>query len=84
MTSTLSRSILALNAVAMGDKKADLVLKNCKLVNVYTREIIPQTEIAIVNDRIAFVGSDASHTIGTKTTVIDLESKYVTPGFADP
>jgi len=84
VTSTLSRSILSLNAVAMGDKKADLVLKNCKLVNVYTREIIPQTEIAIVNDRIAFVGSDASHTIGTKTTVIDLEGKYITPGFADP
>ncbi|MFB5645689.1 MAG: amidohydrolase family protein, partial [Nitrosopumilaceae archaeon] len=68
----------------MGDKKADVVLKNCKLVNVYTREIIPQTDIAIVNDRIAFVGSDASHTIGTKTTVIDLEGKYVTPGLADP
>ena len=84
MTSTLSRSILALNAVAMGDKKADLVLKNCKLVNVYTREIIPQTEIAIVNDRIAFVGLGASHTIGSKTTVIDLEGKYVTPGLADP
>ncbi len=84
MTSTLSRSILALNAVAMGDKKADLVLKNCKLVNVYTRVIIPQNEIAIVNDWIAFVGSDSSHTIGTKTTVIDLEGKHVTPGFADP
>ncbi|HET6517660.1 MAG TPA: adenine deaminase C-terminal domain-containing protein [Nitrosopumilaceae archaeon] len=68
----------------MGEKKANVVLKNCKLVNVYTREIIPQSEIAIVSDRIAFVGSDASHTIGTKTTVIDLEDKYITPGFADP
>ena len=84
MTSSLSSSILTLNAVAMGEKKADVVLKNCKLVNVYTREIIPQTQIAIVNDRIAFVGNDASHTIGTKTTTIDLENKYITPGFADP
>ncbi len=84
MISTLSNSISTLNAVAMGDKKADLVLKNSKLVNVYTREILPRTEIAIVNDRIAFVGQDASHTIGKKTTVMDLEGKYVTPGFADP
>lgn len=84
MISTLSDSISTLNAVAMGDKKADMVLKNCKLVNVYSREIIPQTAISIINDRIAFVGTDASHTIGKKTTVIDLEGKYVTPGFADP
>jgi len=68
----------------MGDKKADLVLKNCSLVSVYTREIIPKTQIAIVNDRIAYVGPDASHTSGTKTAQIDLEDKYVAPGFADP
>jgi len=84
VTSTLSSSILSLNAVCMGEKNADMVLKNCKLLNVYTREIIPQTQIAILNDRIAFVGSDASHTIGSKTVVIDLEGKYVTPGLADP
>jgi len=82
--STLSSSILSLNAVAMGEKKASIVLKNCKLINVYTREIIPQTQIAILNDRIAFVGDDASHTIGSKTAVIDLEGNYITPGFADP
>ena len=68
----------------MGDSKADLVLKNCKLVNVYTREIIPNSQIAIIKDRIAFVGPDASHTAGPKTTIVDLEGKYVTPGFADP
>ena len=37
-----------------------------------------------LNDRIAFVGQDASHTIGSKTVIFDLEEKYVTPGFADP
>lgn len=68
----------------MGDKKADLILKNCNLLSVYTREIIPKTQIAIVNDRIAYVGPDAKHTQGPKTTVIDVENKYVSPGFADP
>jgi len=73
-----------LNSVAMGDKKADLVLKNCNLLSVYTKEIIPKTQIAIINDRIAYVGPDAAHTLGPKTAVIDVENKYVSPGFADP
>jgi adenine deaminase len=68
----------------MGDKKADLVLKNCNLLSVYTKEIIPKTQIAIINDRIAYVGPDASHTVGPKTTVIDVKNKYLSPGFADP
>ena len=68
----------------MGDKKADLVLKNCNLLSVYTKEIIPKTQIAIINDRIAYVGQDAAHTLGPKTTVIDVKDKFVSPGFADP
>jgi len=79
-----SSSISILNAVAMGDSKADLILKNCSLVSVYSHEILPQIQIAIVKERIAFVGPDASHTLGPKTVVIDLKEKYVTPGFADP
>ena len=82
--SSLATMIGTLNQVAMGEKKADIVLKNCKLVNVYSREIIPQTQIAILKDRIAYVGKDASHTVGAKTAIIDLEEKFVTPGFADP
>jgi len=84
MNSSLATSISSLNSVAMGDKKADLVLKNCNLLSVYTRETLPKIQIAIIHDRIAYVGPDASHTIGPKTTVIDVKDKYVSPGFADP
>jgi len=84
VNSSLANSIFSLNSVAMGDKKADLVLKNCNLLSVYTREIIPKIQIAIINDRIAYVGSDARHTLGKKTIVIDVKDKYVSPGFADP
>ncbi len=76
--------ISILNSVAMGDKKADLILKNCNLLSVYTREIIPKIQIAIIHDRIAYVGPDATHTLGPKTTVLDVSGKYVGPGFADP
>ena len=68
----------------MGDKKADLILKNCSLLSVYTGEIIPDIQIAIIKDRIAYVGPNADHTIGTKTILIDVKGKFVGPGFADP
>jgi adenine deaminase len=80
----LAAMISQLNAVAMGDKKADMILKNCSLVNVYTKEIIPNTHVALTKDRIAYVGPDASHTAGTSTAIIDLENKYLAPSFADP
>ena len=84
MDSTLASSISTLNSVAMGDMKADLVLKNCSLLSVYTREIIPKTQIAIIKDRIAYVGPDASHAVGPRTTVMDVKEKLVGPGLADP
>ena len=83
-SSLLASMISSLNSVALGEKKSDVVLKNCNLVNVYSKEITPHVEVAIYKDRIAYVGSDASHTIGVKTAVIDLEERYITPGFADP
>ena len=69
--------------VAMGREKADLVIRHGQWVCVQSGEIIPDTDIAIVNDRIAYVGSDASHTIGAETKVIDAEGKYLVPGLLD-
>ena len=80
----LSKSISQLNSVAMGEKKADILLKNCSVVSVYTNEIIKKLQVSISKDRIAYVGPDASHTVGKNTKIIDLQEKYLTPGFADP
>lgn len=82
--SSLSAVHSTLNAVAMGYKKANLVLKNCSLASVYTGEIIHKTQISIYDDRIAYVGPDAGPTIGSKTTLVDLHDKFVCPSFADP
>ncbi|MFY9300797.1 MAG: adenine deaminase C-terminal domain-containing protein [Candidatus Nitrosotenuis sp.] len=68
----------------MGDKKADLILKNCSLVNVYTKEITKNAQVAITKDRIAYVGPDAAHAAGVATAIIDLEEKFLSPSFADP
>lgn len=69
--------------VAMGRSPADLVIKNGRWVCVQTGEIIPQTDIAVVDGRFAYVGADASHTIGQGTRVIDAEGAYLVPGLLD-
>ncbi|KUO50920.1 MAG: adenosine deaminase [Desulfitibacter sp. BRH_c19] len=62
-------------------KFAERVLKNCKVVNVLTREIY-DADVAIEGKYILMVG-DCSGLIGEKTEVVDLAGKYVTPGFID-
>ena len=84
MKSNFSSTISQTNSVAMGDDFADLVLVNCSLVNVYTKEIQKKIQIAITNGRIAFVGTDASHTIGPKTKTLNVRNKFVSPSFVDP
>ena len=79
----ISKLTRTLVDVAMGREKADLVIKNGQWVCVQSGEILPDTDIAIVKDRIAYVGSDASHTIGAQTNVLDAEGKYLVPGLLD-
>lgn len=69
--------------VAMGRRPADRVLRNGRLLNVYSGEIIPHTDVAICGSRIAYVGNDASHTIGAKTEVIEVNGRYLLPGLCD-
>lgn len=68
---------------AMGRVPADLVIRNGQWVCVQTGEIIPHTDIAIRAGRIAYVGEDASHTIGKDTRVVDAEGQYLIPGLLD-
>lgn len=71
-----------LSRVAMGIIPAETVIKNAKLVNVCTHEIMENTDVAIHSGRIALVG-DASHCIGENTKVIDATGYYITPGLLD-
>ena len=84
MHSKFSSIFAEINSVAIGDDYADLILENCSLINVYTNEIQEKIQISIKNDRIAFVGEDASHTRGPKTKILDVKNKHVCPSFVDP
>ena len=66
---------------AAGKTPADIVVRNGKLVNVYSGEIY-SGGVAVSGDKIAAVG-DVDYTIGEGTRVIDAGGKYITPGFID-
>ncbi|WP_278683624.1 adenine deaminase [Paraclostridium bifermentans] len=59
------------------NKKSELVLKNANIVNVFSHEIV-KADVAIQKGIIVGIGSYD----GIKN--IDLNGKYITPGFIDP
>ncbi|GAB6189122.1 adenine deaminase [Marinitoga arctica] len=61
--------------VALGNEKPDVLLKNARLVNVFTGEI-EKTNVALFRKRIAGIGD---YQEGKE--VIDLEGMYLLPGF---
>ncbi|MDO4615260.1 MAG: adenine deaminase [Lachnospiraceae bacterium] len=61
---------------AHGDIEADLVIRNCKVVNVFTGEII-EGDIAVSGEEIAGVGSYHGK------VEIDAGGRYAAPGFID-
>ena len=63
--------------VAKGHKKADLVIKCAKVINVFSEEIY-ETDVAIVEDKIVGLGKDYE---GEKE--IDVGGKYLSPAFID-
>ena len=65
-------------AAAAGRIKADLVIKNCRIVNVLSGEII-LGEVAIYDGKI--IGMGATEYDGEK--IFDAGGKYLAPGFID-
>jgi len=62
--------------VARGEVEADLVLKNARLVNVFSGDVYV-TDVAIARSLIAGVGEYHGR------QEIDLEGRYLSPGFID-
>ena len=78
-----AKSAPSLIAVAAGREPADLVIQNCCWVNVHTREILPNSNIAIKNGRFAYCGPEILHCIGNNTTIVNGEGRFAVPGFCD-
>lgn len=62
--------------VARGERKADLLLKNARIINVFSGNI-ERGNVAIHGDKIAGIGEYEAE------VEVDLKDKYVSPGFID-
>ena len=63
--------------IARGDEPADLALRNGRVINVYTGEIV-DADVAIAGDAIVGTGPDYE-----AKTEIDLGGRYICPGLID-
>jgi adenine deaminase len=68
-------------AAGKGDIKADLALRNCRIVNVNTKEV-HKGDIAIYSGFIVGIG-DVDDLIGTGTKLLDVNNAHVCPGLID-
>ena len=69
--------------VAAGREHADMVVRGGIWVNVHSRELIPDTDLAIADSRFAYCGPDASAMIGPATQVIEASGRFLVPGLCD-
>lgn len=81
MPSTLEDRIF-LSEIAQGKKEAETVISGGKIVNVYSKEIMPGN-IAIAGERVAYVGNEEIP-VGPKTEVISAEGYFLSPGYIEP
>ncbi len=68
--------LISLIKKARGEERPELVLKNANLINVFTKEVI-KTNVAIDSGKIVGIGDY------TGIEEIDLDGKYLSPGFID-
>ena len=80
---TTAESTRKLVDCAMGRLPADMIIRKGQWVSVQSGEIIPDTDIAILAGRIAYVGPDASHSLGPQTKVIEADGRFLVPGLMD-
>ena len=73
----MSSELSELLPVARGDAPADLLLKNARIVNVFTG-CIEEGHVAVSGERIAGIGDYSQ-----AKTIIDLQGRYLAPGFID-
>lgn len=63
-------------SISKGEEKAELVLKNANIINVFTNEII-EGDVAVFQGKIVGIGEYEGE------EEMDLEGKYLAPGFVD-
>lgn len=84
MRSNLSiKDMQNLKNVALGLDKADIVISNGTLVDVYSGTLLHNYSVAIKGEWIAAIGRDLEHDKGKDTQILDACGKIIAPGFIE-
>jgi adenine deaminase len=70
-------------AVARGDADPDCIVRDGRLVNVHTGEVMPGTDLVIAEGRIVRFTDTGEVEAGEDTDVVEAEGQYLAPGFLD-
>lgn len=68
--------------VALGREPADRIIRGATVLDVFTREWLPNQDIVIAGERIAWVGA-AGTWPGQAGELIDASGEYAVPGFGE-
>lgn len=69
-------------AVARGIEPADLVIRDCVVLNVYTRQLLQHRNVGVAGAFIAYVSS-GEMPIGPATRIMEGKGRFLVPGFID-
>ncbi len=69
--------------VIQGKEASDFAIVNASILNVYTGELLEDYSVSVKGEWIAYIGEDASKTIGKHTRVLDASGKVIIPGLMD-
>jgi len=68
--------------VAQGKGRADLLIKNARVVNVFTKQV-EEVDVAVAAGTIAWLGREGENGIRPAAIVYDAGGKYLIPGLID-
>lgn len=77
-----TEKLISIMNVALNKSKADLIIHNAQVVNVFTKEI-EKIDVAVAEGVIAWMGSPNSSETRDAQVIYDAEGKYLIPGLID-
>lgn len=69
--------------VALGKDQADTVIRNCRVVNVFSQTISKPASVALAGGVIAALGKEAPEWLGSETHIHEAGGRFLLPGLID-
>ncbi len=78
-----AEGVARLVRVALGQAPADVVIRGCRVVNVFDQTVGEPAGVALAGERIAAIGPEDPAWLGPGTEVFDAGGRFLLPGLID-